>query len=171
MEVWVIIREKGKVNETEDKNTKKFFIFSIIIGIISGNYLINFDILNFSGNSSLHYLIGAIVVWIGFTFRFWAILTLGKFFRTTVMIQKDHWVVKNGPYRLLRHPAYTGTMIALLGVSIGMGNWLSLIAVMGIPFIGINKRITVEEKTLSESLGNEYIDYKKKTKKLIPFIY
>lgn len=61
---------------------------------------------------------GACVLAAGVFLRSWAILTLGRLFTFVVVIQADHRVVASGPYRLLRHPSYTGGLVAFLGVAI-----------------------------------------------------
>lgn len=171
IECWVIFREWGKVTNKEDKNTKRAFVALIALGIFVAVNFPRVSSLDIFGNSFYHFFVGTIIIWIGVVFRFWAIRTLGKFFRTTVMIQEDHRVIKTGPYRFLRHPAYTGTLLALTGIAIGIGNWVSLILLEAISFIGINRRIVVEENALLKSLGKDYLEYMKKTKKIIPFIY
>ena len=59
----------------------------------------------------------------------------------------------------------------LTGIGIGMGNWLGLILMELIAFVGFHRRIALEEKTLSHSLGQPYRDYIKRTKKILPFLY
>ena len=87
------------------------------------------------------------------------------------MIQKGHRVVKNGPYRYIRHPSYTGLLLTTIGVAIGMENWIGLILMVLIVFLSLKKRINLEEQVLQKSLSEEYTSYIKSTKRLIPFIY
>jgi protein-S-isoprenylcysteine O-methyltransferase Ste14 len=88
-----------------------------------------------------------------------------------VAIQPGQAVVENGPYRLIRHPSYSGALITIFGVGLALTNWLSLIGVMVITFIGYSYRVWVEEETLANVLGEPYLQYMKRTKRFIPFVY
>lgn len=171
LEAWLFIREGKKVDKSDDKNTRKANVISIILAIVIGNLFINVKYFRIAGSFNSHLIIAIIIIWTGLGLRFWAIQTLGKFFRTTVMIQKGHKVVQNGPYRYIRHPSYTGLLLTTIGVAIGMENWIGLILMISIVFIALQKRIILEEKVLQKSLSGEYQSYIKNTKRLIPFIY
>lgn len=106
----------------------------------------------------------------GELFRFWAIMTLGKYFSPIVTVFPDQKVVTWGPYRLVRHPAYGGAIISFLGIALATRSVFSLPLVL-VDAAMYNNRANVEEKLLIESLGDEYIKYKSKVKKkFIPFI-
>lgn len=170
-ELWVFVRERKDVDKSEDKSTRSINVISIISAIVIGDLFINVKYFRIIGSFNGQLIVAIIVIWAGLTLRFWAVQALGRFFRTTVMIQKDHRVIKNDPYRYVRHPSYTGLLLATIGVAIGMGNWIGLILMVSIVFIALQKRITLEEKILQKSLGEEYTSYIKNTKRLIPFIY
>lgn len=171
LECWIFYREHGTADKTKDKDTRRMNVLAVVIAIIVGNIFVNVPYFEISGPSDTRFLTGTIVIWLGWILRFWSVQTLGKFFRSTVMIQKDHRVIQSGPYKLLRHPSYAGGLLMLTGVGIGMGSWIGLVLMEVIAFAGFGKRIAVEEKTLVQSLGREYRDYMKRTKRLIPFIY
>jgi protein-S-isoprenylcysteine O-methyltransferase Ste14 len=75
-----------------------------------------------------------------------------------------------GPYRLIRHPSYTGLLILFLGYGLCLTNWLSLLVLMGCALIGLGYRINVEEHVLEARLGQPYHEYMRRTKRLIPFV-
>ena len=66
---------------------------------------------------------------------------LGRFFKFTVVVQADHQVVDTGPYRLIRHPSYTGLLMAALGLGIALGTWLSIPLCLAPPLIGFGIRL------------------------------
>jgi len=171
LEIWIFYREHGSVNKKTDNNTRRINVLAVFIAIGIGIIFSNVDIFAIGGPSNSRFFIGSIIIWLGLTLRFWAVQTLGKYFRTTVMIQKDHTVIESGPYKILRHPSYTGDLLAIIGVGIGMDNWIGLILMLLISLWAFHKRIVVEEQTLVQSLGCGYCDYMKRTKRLIPFIY
>jgi protein-S-isoprenylcysteine O-methyltransferase Ste14 len=106
----------------------------------------------------------------GVAFRWWAIATLGKFFTFDVAIQSSQKVIDSGPYRYIRHPSYTGALITLIGIGLGLGNWAGLLALMGCMAIAYSYRISVEEKALIAALGEPYKQYIQRTRRIIPFL-
>ena len=107
----------------------------------------------------------------GAGFRLWAMLELGRFFTVTVTIQENHRLVDTGPYRVLRHPSYTGLLVALVGLGIALDNWLSLLALSALPLVGVLLRIRAEEAALSNALGERYARYAARTDRLIPGVW
>jgi protein-S-isoprenylcysteine O-methyltransferase Ste14 len=110
-------------------------------------------------------------LWCGVGLRWWCFRTLGHYFTFNVMTSPDQPVITAGPYRLLRHPSYTGLLLALLGVGLAFGNWLSLAALMLFASIGVLNRIRVEEAAMSTALGERYADFARTRKRLIPFVW
>jgi protein-S-isoprenylcysteine O-methyltransferase Ste14 len=115
--------------------------------------------------------VGVAIMISGVVFRRYVISFLGKFFTATVQIHKDHQLIKAGPYRYIRHPAYLGILILALGDGIALANWISLLLCIVLPTIGIIQRIKVEEKELYHHFGEQYQDYRKSTWRIIPHIY
>jgi protein-S-isoprenylcysteine O-methyltransferase len=106
----------------------------------------------------------------GIAFRQWAILVLGRFFSTTVKIISDHRIISNGPYRLIRHPTYAGSLLTLVGLGLASRTWGGTLVIAALFGLVYNYRISVEEKALKAEFGQEYVDYAGKTKRLIPFL-
>jgi protein-S-isoprenylcysteine O-methyltransferase Ste14 len=111
------------------------------------------------------------VLWCGVGLRWWCFRTLGRYFTFNVMTSADQPVIASGPYRLLRHPSYAGLLLALLGLGLAFGNWLSLAALMVFASIGVLNRIRVEEVALSAALGARYSDFARTRKRLIPYVW
>ena len=117
------------------------------------------------------YLIGLGLFLCGVILRWYSIWYLGRYFTVDVAIAKEHRLINAGPYRLIRHPSYTGALIAFLGFGSCLGNWLSILCLM-LPIVGaFIWRIHVEERALTEALGDDYRAYMRRTKRLIPLIY
>jgi len=116
-------------------------------------------------------VIGVVVLAAGVALRTWAILTLGRLFKFVVVIQDGHQVVASGPYRLLRHPSYTGALVAFLGAGIALDSWLSALALVFFPLLAILVRIRVEEAELATALGPEYTLYASRTRRLVPGLW
>jgi hypothetical protein len=99
------------------------------------------------------------------------IVHLGKFFTVDVGIQQGHHVVQDGPYRFIRHPSYTGAMLALAGIACLTFNWLGFLVIIVCSLAAYCIRISVEEKVLLLNLGEDYRRYAGRTKRLIPGIF
>jgi protein-S-isoprenylcysteine O-methyltransferase len=107
----------------------------------------------------------------GAAFRAWSIWTLGRFFTVQVAIASDHKLIENGPYRLLRHPSYTGSLMMFVGYLLCFGNLLTMAIVLLTVLAVFIRRIRVEEAALAEAFGDAWRDYVKRTWRLIPLIY
>ena len=113
---------------------------------------------------------GIFLMLFGVLVRQWAIAVLGRFFSLTVRVATDHRVVTRGPYRLVRHPSYTGVLITFIGLGLAVQSLGGLLVLLGVFSLSYGYRIRVEEKTLLSELGQDYASYMKRTKRLIPFL-
>jgi protein-S-isoprenylcysteine O-methyltransferase Ste14 len=115
--------------------------------------------------------IGFAIAIAGFAIRWTAIFALGKFFTVDVEISDEHKLKTGGIYKMVRHPSYLGLILIIAALGLCTENLVSL-AVIIIPiFVAMDYRITVEEKALTEAFGTEYTAYRKRTSKIIPWIY
>jgi protein-S-isoprenylcysteine O-methyltransferase Ste14 len=118
-----------------------------------------------------YFYLGIAMMVAGILIRLWAVSTLRDFFSYTVQIKEGHHVIQDGPYRFVRHPAYSGSLLTILGIALALQSW-GAVVVMAVVFgITFGYRIRVEEKVLSSSLGDEYVSYAKRVKRLIPYVY
>ncbi|WP_346983633.1 isoprenylcysteine carboxylmethyltransferase family protein [Chryseobacterium sp. POE27] len=111
------------------------------------------------------YYLGAGCIWIGIILRFIIIKSLGKYFTVDVTIRQDHKIKKEGFYKYVRHPSYTFSLLTSLGLGLYLNNWLSLVLALVPTFVAFSYRIKVEEKALIEEFGEEYLEYRRNTKK------
>ena len=93
-----------------------------------------------------------------------------KILSGVVGIQKDQKVIEKGPYKYVRHPSYTGALIIFIGLGLALQSWAGVLTLILLFIIAYGYRIYVEEKVLISELGEPYIEYKKRTKRLIPYI-
>ena len=113
---------------------------------------------------------GIFLMLLGVLVRQWAIAVLGRFFSLSVRVVEDHRVVMKGPYRLVRHPSYTGVLITFIGLALAVQSLGALLVLLGVFSLSYGYRIRVEEKTLLSELGEDYASYMKRTKRLIPYL-
>lgn len=117
------------------------------------------------------FLLGVVLILLGVALRWYAIWTLGAFFTRDVAVSADQKVVQNGPYRSIRHPAYSGTFLTMMGVGLAVANWASLAALLLCVLLGHIYRIRVEEKALIQTIGQPYVEYMQHTKRFIPWVF
>ena len=115
--------------------------------------------------------IGLAVIWIGIGLRWWSFRSLGRYFTFEVVTSADQPVITTGPYGLVRHPSYAGLLLIFVGGGLMEANWLSLAALILLPFAGLAYRIRVEEAALSAMLGEAYQAYADNHKRIVPFVW
>ena len=115
--------------------------------------------------------LGIIFILFGVALRWYAIWTLGQYFRRDVAVSTDQHVVQSGPYRCIRHPAYSGTLLTMLGIGLAVTNWVGLVSLLICTFVGHLYRVNVEEKVLAQAIGQPYIQYLQHTRRFIPWIF
>ena len=141
---------------------------SILGGLALGQFVARRAGLVLPGAGWWPVALGAVVFALGLVLRAWAVRELGRFFKFTVVVQADHRVVDTGPYRLIRHPSYTGLLMVELGLGIMLGTWLSIPACLLPPLIAFAIRLLTEERVLARELGEPYRAYMARTHRLIP---
>ncbi len=115
--------------------------------------------------------IGLVVLWCGIALRFWSFHTLGRYFTFTVQTSGDQPVITDGPYRFVRHPGYAAILVAVIGIGLLVGNWVSLLCLVVAFASGLVYRIRVEERALLADLGDDYRNYAATHKRLVPFVW
>lgn len=112
---------------------------------------------------------GVALTYSGIALAIWARAILGRNWSGTVTIKEGHRLIRTGPYSVVRHPIYSGLLLAALGTSLVVGEMRGLVAVAMAFTIWIVKSRT-EERFLTEQFGWEYKEYRKQTRALVPFI-
>lgn len=117
------------------------------------------------------FVIGLVLMTAGIAIRQWAVALLGRFFTTDVRVHTGQTVVESGPYRWVRHPAYTGLVMTLIGIGLALGNWATLAVLAVIPTLGLVVRIRIEERALLEGIGEPYRRFAASRARLIPRVW
>lgn len=139
--------------------------------LIQKHSLVSNELGSFSTRFPFLSYFGCFCLAFGVTIRLLAVATLKQQFTTNVSILEKHKIIETGIYRIIRHPAYLGYLMSLLGIGLILGNWLGLIALVVLPFLGILYRIHVEERVLLNYFGSAYQEYANRTKRLLPGIW
>jgi protein-S-isoprenylcysteine O-methyltransferase Ste14 len=123
----------------------------------------------FMARSELSYWIAAAVTAAGLLFSVWARLHLGRNWSGSVTIKADHELITTGPYRLARHPIYTGLLLAFAGTALIVAEWRGVLAFV-IAFLALWRKLKLEERWMREQFGAAYDDYARRVAALVPFL-
>lgn len=117
---------------------------------------------------AVHYF-GVLLLWLGLGFAVWARFVLGRNWSGIVTVKEGHTLITSGPYAWVRHPIYTGILLALLGTAVTLGTILNLVEVPVVAF-ALWLKLRTEEKFMSETFGEQYTAYRQQAKALIPYV-
>jgi len=162
-----LLRRHGTLIKREKYSSYAFMIASIFMSGYIGSALSSSGIAMLP--SWVSYL-GIVLMVLGILLRQWSIAVLGRFFSPIVATQKGQKVVDDGPYRLVRHPSYTGLLLILVGLGLAWQSWGAVLLLVVISGLALYYRMYAEERVLISELGDEYIKYSKRTKRLIPYV-
>jgi protein-S-isoprenylcysteine O-methyltransferase Ste14 len=161
------IRRGGNVIKRRDRFSGLYIFFTVFLAIIISFY--------FAGASITMlpdwvFSLGIFLIILGIIIRQWSMIILGKYFSAVIGTQEGQKVIEKGPYKHIRHPSYTGALIIFIGLGLSLQSLAAVLMLILLFIVAYGYRIHVEEKTLITELGEPYIEYKKRTKKLIPYI-
>jgi len=172
-EVWVFSRDRRAVTgEKRDSGSLYVLVTLIVLGILlafTAPHIAPFARVRLA--PALLFFGAIALMWFGMMLRLWAIQTLGRFFRTSVFVLHEHRLVTAGPYRLLRHPAYSGAIMTITGIGVAMGNWISILGALLCAIAGYGWRMRVEERALRERFGAAFEQNRRRTWALVPFVW
>lgn len=112
-------------------------------------------------------LAGLLFATAGLLFACWARSILGRNWSAVVQVKQDHELIEKGPYRIVRHPIYTGILLGLSGTALLLGEWRALLG-FGIMFVSFWRKLRLEEAWLGEYFGPKYGEYMQRVRSLIP---
>jgi protein-S-isoprenylcysteine O-methyltransferase Ste14 len=159
----------GNVKTRKDKGSLILLWSIITFSLTAGFFLANYDPWR-----SINYLLASlgIVLYVsGLLIRWISIIKLKQRFTVNVTVIREHKLETEGLYRYLRHPSYLGLILIMAGLALGMNSFISFIIVVAPIFLGLQYRISVEEKLLESEFGDEYTQFKSTRKRIIPFLF
>jgi protein-S-isoprenylcysteine O-methyltransferase Ste14 len=162
---------EARADKRSDKNSVIFILLGFLVGqiatMIEWAYFSNYHHWDWDSQT----IVGLLLMAAGTIFRIWCIRTLGKFFTATVKTQEKQRIITEGAYKVVRHPSYSGAFLAAIGSSLFLHAYVAFIITALVLFIVYYFRIKAEEETLIREFGDEYKQYRARTKKLIPYFY
>jgi protein-S-isoprenylcysteine O-methyltransferase Ste14 len=112
---------------------------------------------------------GIAITFAGIALAVWARVYLGGNWSSSVTLKVGHQLVRSGPYRLVRHPIYTGMTLAMFGTGIARAQVRGAMAVV-LVYIGFKIKSKIEERVMIDTFGDEYEDYRRSTGAILPGI-
>jgi protein-S-isoprenylcysteine O-methyltransferase Ste14 len=113
--------------------------------------------------------LGALITALGLLFTVWARVYLGRNWSGVVTIKHDHELIDTGPYALVRHPIYTGLLVAFVGSAAVRGEWRGVLGVL-IAWAALWRKLRLEERWMMDQFGERYVAYCKRVPALVPFL-
>jgi protein-S-isoprenylcysteine O-methyltransferase Ste14 len=150
-------------------------LFHILVLALA--FLLLFDLRLNAGILDRRFVPGTPAVWwtgfaltvAGAALAVWARLLLGANWSATVTVKQDHELMRTGPYAVVRHPIYSGFLLAILGTALAFGEVRGLVAFV-LAFIAWRVKSLIEERFMLDQFGDRYARYKREVKALIPFV-
>ncbi len=112
---------------------------------------------------------GAALTFAGIAFAIWARVWIAGNWSSDVTLKRDHELIVDGPYRWVRHPIYTGILVALAGTALAVGEWRGVLAVV-LACAAYWRKLTIEEAVMRRQFGEAYARYAERVPALIPFV-
>jgi len=159
------VRRRGR---PRDAGSVVVLLGSVGVGFVVATRLARLDAGALPGPPEVLAGVGLAVMWVGLALRAWSIQYLGGLFSAVVVLKPDHRLVTTGPYRFVRHPSYSGALLAALGFGVALGHWTSLLVLVLTWAIGLTYRIRVEEAAMLDAFGPEYAAYRARTRWIVP---
>lgn len=169
---WRIHEKEAAIKKPKTDN-KPRIIEQIIKNVAAGYLLINLlGFIIFPFDNLLLQIVGFVLVFLGFIEGIIARKTLKNNWTDSheFQIKKNHELITKGIYGYVRHPIYGGILLVVPGVLLVSTSWTFIVSILVLLFF-LNSYAKREEKLLTKHFGKKYIEYKKMTKKFIPFIY
>lgn len=177
--LWTVVAESliykdpdTYVMEDDDRRSYLYVQLSFLLALFYA--AIDFVDLNYTRIKALE----PVIIYIGFALfivscfvRWWGFNSIGKYFNPRVAIYEDHKLITGGAYKKIRHPLYLGTFLSIISIPLVFNSWGALLLILFLNLPALVYRIKVEEALLVKHFGDEYLDYMKRTKRMIPGIW
>jgi protein-S-isoprenylcysteine O-methyltransferase Ste14 len=161
-------RGEGKI---QDRGTQILLWVVIVFSLVASGWMRHLELADMHFGGLWLRPASVVVLAAGLAVRITAILTLGKWFSANVATNDGQTIQRKGLYRLVRHPSYLGMEIIFFAIGLHSQDWACLAAAFVPPTLAVIYRIHIEEAALLGAFGEEYAEYTRTTKRLIPGVY
>jgi protein-S-isoprenylcysteine O-methyltransferase Ste14 len=160
----------NKIERHEPPGEKLFRIVASLVGfVLLYNNDPRFGVLNrrFVPRSYWAFFLGAALTWAGVAFAIWARIHIGRYWSASVALKAGHELIRTGPYSRIRHPIYTGILMAVAGTALAVGRYrgIAAFAIILAGFVWKSKR---EEALLAGQFGAAFDEHRRHTGFFLP---
>ncbi len=171
--VWLIAAWWTKASIYREKKSQRLrysilLVVAYVILVNGGRLPFPMNLRIIPGEDSINFA-GILLCVTGLLFSFWARLTLGTNWSGTITLKKEHELIQRGPYRIVRHPIYTGLLAMLIGTVLVLGRVAGLISLV-LAFLSFWIKLRDEEELMLKQFPEKYRAYRDRTKQIIPFL-
>ncbi|TGQ84090.1 isoprenylcysteine carboxylmethyltransferase family protein [Mesorhizobium sp. M8A.F.Ca.ET.207.01.1.1] len=167
--VYLTVQAIGVKRDTEPHLLQSFGLMLAMIAAFLLPRLPFFAFVNFAPVNGMVSSVGMLMTVAGMLFLVWARQSLGRNWSQTVSAKQGHELVTSGPYRYVRHPMYTGGLLAGIGSAVALGGpFVFLLILLGAIFVW---RVGAEDRLMARQFPDEFPTYVERTKALIPFVW
>jgi protein-S-isoprenylcysteine O-methyltransferase len=159
------IRGHSKRGHSQDRGSYGVIFLGIFLSLTLAFTMRGLNLGVVTGSAQL---LGLAIMLVGVAFREWSIAVLGRSFSVRVVIKDGQRLTTKGPYRWIRHPAYGGALLTIVGVPLALGTWAGAFVTAAIGLAAYSYRVRVEEQALLAAFGDEYREYRRRTWKFLP---
>ena len=165
-------RREARREDSQDSGSLKIMTVSLTTALVLAFPLAFVDRWSFAYGTrgQRAFIIGLLLIVLGSLIRRLCWRTLGEYFTGDLQARSDQPVIRAGPYRLVRHPSYTGGILMCVGIGLALCNWLSLGLLALTAIATYACRVRVEERVLLETIGEPYRIYMQGSKRFIPYV-
>jgi protein-S-isoprenylcysteine O-methyltransferase len=171
---WKVVRggvEGAKSADSKDGGSIRILLGGMWIALMLGFFLSFVKAGSFPRGAQLPvFVIGVVLMILGSLLRRWCFRTLGQYFTGDVKASVDQPVIRTGPYRFVRHPSYTAGIMMFTGIGLALGSWFSFLLIMIASIATYWYRVTIEERALLGTIGEQYASFMKERKRFIPYV-
>ena len=171
---WKVVRggvEGAKSADSKDGGSIRVLLGGMWIALMLGFFLSFAKAGSFPPGARVPaFVVGVALIVLGSLLRRWCFRTLGQYFTGDVKASADQPVIRTGPYRFVRHPSYTAGIIMFTGIGLALGSWFSFLLIAIASIATYWYRVTIEERALLGTIGEQYASFMKERKRFIPYI-
>jgi protein-S-isoprenylcysteine O-methyltransferase Ste14 len=167
----VIYRRHGNITSADDRHSSGIILTSTFVTVGAFILFCSRGIGAITWHPHVVSIVGLTVTALGVALRYWAIVTLGRFFTSAVMVQADQPVVAHGPFRFIRHPGYAGALFFGVGAALTCANGAAAIFFVLCHGSAFRYRVKLEEAVMLSHFGQTYANYQARTWRFLPFVY
>ena len=170
---WFVAAQDAKPNRRRESRLSRIAhivpLFIAILLLAAPDRLVGWFQARILPHSIAAYWVGIGLLIAGLVFSVWARRRLGRNWSGTVTLKEDHELIRTGPYRWVRHPIYTGLLLAFAGTAVSLGEWRGVAAII-LAALALLMKIRLEENWMIENFGEAYRRYRAEVRALVPFI-